>query len=197
MRAGEQLKDLRNKLGITTRDVEEFSRKIAQEEGSEDFYISNAWLTQIENTGSIPSIHKLFSLSVIYQANYNDLLSLFGIELANAGKYQFTTRLEKTRLTNMQASPTTRGITFPVRFDSGFTVDRSNLNRKCNPASGRRRLHICQPGLFQTCRELILAGVCQFNSEQGQEVIVVRLVNDAQAEQFVNTWNRTCVFDLG
>jgi|SRR5690348_3582879 len=127
MRAGEQLKDLRNKLGITTRDVEEFSRKIAQEEGSEDFYISNAWLTQIENTGSIPSIHKLFSLSVIYQANYNDLLSLFGIELANAGKYQFTTRLEKTRLTNMQASPTTRGITFPVRFDSGFTVDRSNL----------------------------------------------------------------------
>lgn len=127
MRAGEQLKDLRNKLGITTRDVEEFSKKIVQEEGSEDFYISNAWLTQIENTGSIPSIHKLFSLSVIYQANYSDLLSLFGIDLANTGKYQFMARLEKTRLTNMQVSPSTRGITFPVRFDSGFTLERSNL----------------------------------------------------------------------
>lgn len=127
MRAGEQLKDLRNKLGITTRDVEEFSKKIAQDEGNEDFYISNAWLTQIENTGSIPSIHKLFSLSLIYQTNYNDLLRLFGIDLANAAKYQFMTRLDKTRLANLEAAHLNRSVTFPVRFDSGFTVDRSNL----------------------------------------------------------------------
>ena len=124
MRAGEQLKDLRNKLGITTRDVEEFSKKIAQDEGNEDFYISNAWLTQVENTGSIPSIHKLFSLSVIYQANYNDLLSLFGIDLANTTKYQFMARLEKTRLANLPAAPANQGVTFPVRFDAGFTVER-------------------------------------------------------------------------
>lgn len=127
MRAGEQLKELRNKLGITTRDVEEFSKKIAEEGGSEDFYISNAWLTQIENTGSIPSIHKLFSLSVIYQENYSDLLSLYGIDPSSTAKYHFVTRLEKTRLANMQVSPSSRGITFPVRFDSGFTVEKSNL----------------------------------------------------------------------
>lgn len=127
MRAGEQLKELRNKLGITTRDVEEFSKRIAQEEESEDFYISNAWLTQIENTGSIPSIHKLFSLSVIYRTNYSELLSLFGIDLTSAGKYQFMTLLDKTRMASVEMSPSNRGITFPVRFDSGFTVDRSNL----------------------------------------------------------------------
>jgi transcriptional regulator with XRE-family HTH domain len=127
MRAGEQLKELRNKLGITTRDVEEFSRKIAEEELNEDFYISNAWLTQIENTGSIPGIHKLFSLSVIYQTNYNDLLALFGIDLSEIAKHQLSTRLEKTHLANLQVSDVNRSVTFPVRFDSGFTVERSNL----------------------------------------------------------------------
>ncbi|MGB7173206.1 MAG: helix-turn-helix transcriptional regulator [Candidatus Acidiferrales bacterium] len=81
MRAGERLKNLRNRLGITTRDVEDFSRKIAQDEGNDDFQISNAWLTQIENTDSIPSIHKLFSLSIIYRTSFNELLSLFGVDL--------------------------------------------------------------------------------------------------------------------
>ncbi|MGH9726309.1 MAG: hypothetical protein ACRD41_14690, partial [Candidatus Acidiferrales bacterium] len=66
-RPGEYLKDLRNRLGITTREVEEFSRQIATDSENEDFYISNAWLTQLENKNSVPSIYKLFSLSVIYR----------------------------------------------------------------------------------------------------------------------------------
>jgi transcriptional regulator with XRE-family HTH domain len=127
MRSGEQLKDLRNKLGITTRDVEEFSRKIAQDEENEDFYISNAWLTQIENTGSIPSVHKLLSLSAIYQTNYGELLALFGIDLGRIAKYQFSMRLEKTHLANLQVSDINRSVTFPVRFDRGFSVEKSNL----------------------------------------------------------------------
>src|SRR5579864_2145231 len=127
MRAGEQLKDLRNKLGITTRDVEEFSRKIAQDEANEDFYISNAWLTQIENTGSIPSVHKLLSLSVIYRTSYSELLALFGIDLGRIAKYQFSMRLEKTHLANLQVADMNRSVTFPVRFDHGFSIEKSNL----------------------------------------------------------------------
>jgi transcriptional regulator with XRE-family HTH domain len=127
MRAGEQLKDLRNRLGITTRDVEEYSRKICQEEENEDFYISNAWLTQIENTESIPSIHKLFSLSIIYQTSFGELLSLFGVELAKILKYQFSMPLEKTHLTKLQAPDESKSVSFPVRFDRGFSVEKSSL----------------------------------------------------------------------
>ena len=46
----EQLKGLRSRLGITTRDVAEFSERIAEAEGNAEFQISNAWLTQIENS---------------------------------------------------------------------------------------------------------------------------------------------------
>jgi transcriptional regulator with XRE-family HTH domain len=66
-RSGDQLRELRSRLGVTTREVEELSKKIALESENEEFYISNAWLTQIENRNSVPSIYKLFSLSVIYR----------------------------------------------------------------------------------------------------------------------------------
>ena len=54
-------------MGITTRDVADLSQKIAEREGNSEFTISNAWLTQIENSDSVPSIFKLYSLSAIYR----------------------------------------------------------------------------------------------------------------------------------
>ena len=73
-RPGDQLRELRNRLGITTREVEELSRKLAERTGNDEYYISNAWLTQLENKDSVPSIYKLFSLSVIYRSTFSDLL---------------------------------------------------------------------------------------------------------------------------
>jgi transcriptional regulator with XRE-family HTH domain len=127
MRAGERLKNLRNRLGISTRDVEELSRKIAQDEGNEDFQVSNAWLTQIENTDSIPSIHKLFSLSIIYRATFHELLSLFGVDLTKILRYQFSMPMERTHLAKLEVADESQPVTFPVRFDRGFSVERSSL----------------------------------------------------------------------
>jgi len=94
-RPGEQLKDLRSRLGITTRDVTERSQQIAEAEGNEEFYISHAWLTQIENTYATPSIYKLFSISTIYHIKFTDLLLLFGVDLQKIGKHQLSLPLEK------------------------------------------------------------------------------------------------------
>src|SRR5207249_11489770 len=58
--AVEQLKELRLRLGMTTRDVTDLSQKIIDSEGNQEFHISNAWLTEIENSESIPSIYKLY-----------------------------------------------------------------------------------------------------------------------------------------
>lgn len=127
MRTGEQLRDLRNKLGITLRDVEEFSKKIAETENDEDFYISNARLTQIENTHTIPSIHKLFSLSVIYRTSYTELLTLFGVELEEISKYQFSMPLEKTHLIKALQPAADKTVSFPIRFDPGFRLEKTNL----------------------------------------------------------------------
>lgn len=127
MRPGEQLRELRNRLGVTTREVEEFSRSIAEDRQNEEFYISNAWLTQLENKNSIPSIYKLYSLSVIYRTKFNDLLVMFGIDLNATSRYQLALPLQNTHLTSFEVPNPEKAITFPVRFDKGFNLETTSL----------------------------------------------------------------------
>src|SRR5258708_34690204 len=102
LKAGERLKEIRSKLGITTRDVTDLSLKIAESEGNEEFQISNPWLTEIENSDAIPSIYKLFSLSVIYHLKFADLLQLFGVDVQKLAKRQIETQLQHTHLTPVE-----------------------------------------------------------------------------------------------
>src|SRR5574337_1542785 len=85
---GQRLQEIRYRLGITTRDVTEHSQKIAETEGNPEFHISNAWLTQVENGESVPSIFKLYSLSAIYRIKFSDLLLIFGVDLQKISKYE-------------------------------------------------------------------------------------------------------------
>jgi hypothetical protein len=127
MQAGEQLKEIRSRLSVTTRDVTEFSQKIAEEEGNPEFYISNAWLTQIENSDSVPSIFKLYSLSVIYHLKFADLLQLFGVDVQKIAKHQMTRALQQTHLTPIEVFDQDRTVTFPIRFDGGFDLGSTNI----------------------------------------------------------------------
>jgi transcriptional regulator with XRE-family HTH domain len=124
---GDRLRELRHRLGITTREVEELSRRIAEDRGNEEFSISNAWLTQLENKDSVPSIYKLFTLSVIYRAKFVDLLSIFGVELEDTVRYHSTLPLHNTHLASIEVSDRERAIRFPVRFDPGFQVETTSL----------------------------------------------------------------------
>jgi transcriptional regulator with XRE-family HTH domain len=124
---GEQLRELRDRLGVTTREVEEFSRTIAQDCSNEEFYISNAWLTQLENKTSVPSIYKLFSLSVIYRTKFTDLLEVFGVDLNASARYQLALPLQHTHLASLESLDPEKAISFPVRFDKGFSLDKTSL----------------------------------------------------------------------
>lgn len=126
IRAGERLRQIRTRLGLTTRDVAEFSKKIAVEQNNEEFSVSHARLIQIENDESTPSIYKLFTLSAVYGQPFTDLVSLY-VELEAASKYQFTMRLENTRLASFDTYHEERAVSFPVRFDPGFKVEKTNL----------------------------------------------------------------------
>ena len=112
---------------MTTREVEEFTRMIAEDRHNEEFYISNAWLTQLENKNSIPSIFKLYSLSVIYRTRFNDLLAIFGIDLNSTSRYQMTVPLQNTHLAADEPPDPERAITFPVRFDKSFSLEKTGL----------------------------------------------------------------------
>ena len=123
----EQLKEIRSRLGITTREVAEFSQKIAEAEGNPEFHISNAWLTQVENSDSVPSIFKLYALSSIYHVKFTDLLLLYGVDLQRLSRNQLAAPLPETHLTNIEVYDQQRTVSFPIRFDRSFDIDNTNL----------------------------------------------------------------------
>lgn len=98
MLAGQTLKSLRNKRNVTVRDVEQASRRIADVKGDQRFRISNGWLVQLENGVSEPSICKLFSLSVIYRANFLDLVRIYNVDVHDKEKYELVADPQVTQL---------------------------------------------------------------------------------------------------
>ena len=104
MPAGHTLKSLRNKRNITVREVEQASRRIADVKGDKRFCISNGWLAQLENGISEPSICKLFSLSVIYHANFLDLVRLYNVDVDEKEKYEPVANPHLTQLISVTSS---------------------------------------------------------------------------------------------
>lgn len=98
MLPGQTLKSLRNKRNITVREVEQASRRIADVKGDKRFCISNGWLAQLENGISEPSICKLFSLSLIYHANFLDLVRLYNVDVDDKEKYEPVVNPKVTQL---------------------------------------------------------------------------------------------------
>jgi transcriptional regulator with XRE-family HTH domain len=128
MDPGARLKDVRAKLGITTREVAVFSKTIADAEGNEEFLISSPWLTQIENEkAALPSIYKLFTLASIYGLSYSQILALYGVDTKRVRKYHAELPIAKTRLTDYDPGDQPASLEIPVRFDAGLNLSHTNL----------------------------------------------------------------------
>ena len=71
---------------------------IAKERNSKEYYIANSTLADIENGKQLPSIYKLYSLSVIYRRPYNEIASWCGVPLGEPGKEHRTLVFPRTYL---------------------------------------------------------------------------------------------------
>lgn len=127
VKAGERLKEIRARLGVTTREVAEQSAKIAETEKNPEFAISHGWLAELEGNGGSPSIYKLFSISVVYRIKFSDLLLLFGVDLDNIGRHQLNNPAPNTHLVQSLDRDENKSVSFPVRFDPGFSVRTTSL----------------------------------------------------------------------
>jgi transcriptional regulator with XRE-family HTH domain len=107
--------------------VEEKSQGIAEAEGNDEFYISNAWLTKLENTDSIPSVHKLVTLSVIYHVGFSELLTLYGVDLGHVGVRQFEVASRTTYLLTTEEYEEHGEISLPVQFADSVDLNGTNL----------------------------------------------------------------------
>ena len=126
MESGKQIRAFREERSMKPSDIERITRNIADTKGNSDFYISHSTLSDIE-AGSIPSIHKLFSLSVALKVSLNDLLSAFGIDLLEPS-------MPKPEVpSNTLAAPVgparEPSFRFQLNFDTQVGTDQTTLLR--------------------------------------------------------------------
>ncbi len=82
--AGSKLRALREQLGLTMRDVENESERIARRQTNEDFFVPISRLSDFETKGVIPSIFRIYSLASVYRIQARDIFLLYGLNFDSA-----------------------------------------------------------------------------------------------------------------
>ena len=122
------MRALREELGLTIRDVEAASGRIAARHGNEDFTISPSRLSDIETKGILPNIYRLYSLSVIYRRDQREMLAWYGIDPNETAADLALSEPPKSHIAETFDSVT--AVNVPVRLDPGFDPRRTaNLGR--------------------------------------------------------------------
>ena len=121
--AGKKLRELREQMGLTLRDVEISSTSLAESRGIEEFIINPSRLSDIETKGVIPSIYRLYVLSVIYRADFTELIKLYGVDLSFTAADFSICRPGKTH--RIEIAEGRGNVQIPVKLDPGFDVRRS------------------------------------------------------------------------
>lgn len=121
--AGKSLRTLREKLGLTMRDVETSSARIAEKYRNEEFSIPPSRLSDIETKGILPSIHRLYTLSVIYRRDLRELLTWYGVDVNNMAADLGSVSPPKSHLSDALASLSS--VQVPLRLDPAFDERRT------------------------------------------------------------------------
>jgi transcriptional regulator with XRE-family HTH domain len=125
-RAGLRMKRLRERLGLTLREVEAHSRRLAEQKQNQDFFISRGWLNNIENGVYTPSIFKLYALGAIYHVHWSSIFSHFGLDLGEFGRDQALFSPRKTLLVS-DAVDSEDTMVAPVGPQEELPLDRTSL----------------------------------------------------------------------
>jgi len=125
---GIELRKIRDRLGLTMRDVENASVLISQRHGSEEYLVPPSRLSDIETKGVVPSIYRLYSLAGIYHQSVSALLDLYGIDLAEITTEWATSQPARSHVVSLGKEH--GALSVPVRMDPGFDLrDTTDLGR--------------------------------------------------------------------
>jgi transcriptional regulator with XRE-family HTH domain len=126
--AGQNLRGLREQLGLTMRDVENASIRIGNKYRNEEFVITPSRLSDIETKGIVPSIYRLYSLAVIYRRDPREILTWYGIDLNQTAADLSLSIPPKSHVASAPQSAVE--VQIPVRVDPSFDARRTaNLGR--------------------------------------------------------------------
>ena len=125
--AGQRLKTARERLGLSTRDVQRRSGQIASDKRNQEYYVSHAWLTDIEKGKFMPGLFKLYSLSAIYDKSFTEIASYFGLRIADLSRDRAAIGVPRTHLLDQDGDAEAPSISVPVEFKPEFRFEKTNL----------------------------------------------------------------------
>jgi len=120
---GQNLRAQREQLGLTMRDVEHASTRLAEKHHNDEFAIPPSRLSDIETKGVVPSIFRFYTFSVIYRRDLRELLSWYGVELDGMAHDLEMVMPPKSHLS--AALTGVSSVRMPVRLDPGFDPRRT------------------------------------------------------------------------
>jgi transcriptional regulator with XRE-family HTH domain len=122
MNPGLRLRQARERLGLTYRDVERASYEIAARRGRPEFIMHISRLADIENRDVVPGLHKLYTLAAVYRLSPTEILGWYDIPIDEC--FHDGTSIPVPR-THLMAAPT--ALRIPMRFDPAFDPRRTEL----------------------------------------------------------------------
>lgn len=122
MLPGLRLRQIRERLGLTYRDVERISYELAARRGRPEFVLHISRLADIESHNVVPSLHKLYTLAVAYHMKPMDLFALYEVPLEECFEDGINFPSPQT---HRIAPPISMRV--PLRFDPAFDPRRTDF----------------------------------------------------------------------
>ena len=123
---GKRLRAERERLGLSLRDVENLSHGLAEKLKSSEYNIAHTSLADIENGKWPPTLHRLFTLSVIYGHDYDRLATMCGVPAGEAVKEHRKLHLPRTYLVGPVPEPYKTSFD-AVELRQKLRTERTNL----------------------------------------------------------------------
>ena len=122
LQPGTRLRQARERLGLTYREVERASYELACQRGRPEFIVHLSRLADIENRDVTPSLYKLYTLAVIYHLDPKEVCQWY--EVPFEGHFSDGISLTAPN-THLAAGPAS--LRLPIRFDPGFDPNRTEF----------------------------------------------------------------------
>jgi transcriptional regulator with XRE-family HTH domain len=123
---GQKLKQIRERLNLRFREVEEASIQIAERRKNDEFIIALSRLSDIENKGTVPSIFRMYSLCTIYRLDMREVLDWYGVPLALQAADSATIQIGKTHPIGFN-SGVYGEVQMPLALDPGLDLRKTTF----------------------------------------------------------------------
>ncbi|HUL32905.1 MAG TPA: helix-turn-helix transcriptional regulator [Candidatus Eisenbacteria bacterium] len=142
---GLRLRQARETLGLTYREVAHASYEIAARRGRPDFILHISRLADIENRNVVPSLHKLYSLATIYHLSPWEICGWYEAPFLQTFEDGTAFPSPRTHLHELRAALGTgaRGL---MAADSEDTSLRNEFPERMSPFPG---MHNEKPGRYR------------------------------------------------